>query len=430
MLGRQRAGVDAVGERLRRRDRAKQLLEPRGVRREAAVEADREQRALAPRRRRASSRASLTVIVIGFSTKTCLARLERRARDGVVQVVTRGDVDDVDRGVGDAARGSRSRPSRSRRSRPRARTVSPLRAQAAASGSPRGPSSSGSSIEREVAAVADDADAERAGLGGRAPPPARAIAERARRRRGRPGGSRAGSPIGRLVRRERRVGRRARSRRRSGASISGATRSVARRDLAQHLLEVAALGPAHVAERVVLALLLVRRVVAAGPVRASRSGSRSPSCRSCRAGSGSARRRRARRGPCAGSLERLVEQARVAAAAVTITASAPWPSVRSTTPAAKSRRPVKPASQPERARRATARSAGRRLRSPTAPAAFSICTVIWPSRPRPSTATRSPRPGSAWRTPWSAIAPSVAKAASSNDTPSGIARHEVARHRR
>ena len=38
-------------------------------------------------------------------------------------------------------------------------------------------------------------------------------------------------------------------------------------DLAQHLLEVAALGPAHVAERVVLALLLVARIVAAGPIR-------------------------------------------------------------------------------------------------------------------------------------------------------------------
>jgi hypothetical protein len=53
------------------------------------------------------------------------------------------------------------------------------------------------------------------------------------------------------------------------------------------------------------------------------------------------------------------------------------------------------------------------------PLARRIWTVSSPSRPRPTTTTRSPSAGSARRTPWSAIAPSVVNAASRTGTPSG-----------
>ena len=92
-------------------------------------------------------------------------------------------------------------------------------------------------------------------------------------------------------------------------------------------------------------------------------------------------------------------------AAVTITASAPRPSVRSRTPATKSRSAtVKPCTRPSACARAT-RSGRTSTPMTTAPAARSICAVIWPRSPRPRTATRSPSPGSARRTPWRAIAP-------------------------
>ena len=51
-----------------------------------------------------------------------------------------------------------------------------------------------------------------------------------------------------------------------------------------------------------------------------------------------------------------------------------------------------------------------------------------PTSPSPITPTVSPSCASAWRTPCSAIAPTVAYAASSNETPSGMRRDEVPRH--
>ena len=62
------------------------------------------------------------------------------------------------------------------------------------------------------------------------------------------------------------------------------------------------------------------------------------------------------------------------------------------------------------------------------PAAASNRATSCPTSPSPITPTVSPSPTSAWRTPWSAIAPTVAYAASSNETPSGIGRDEVLRH--
>ncbi len=53
------------------------------------------------------------------------------------------------------------------------------------------------------------------------------------------------------------------------------------------------------------------------------------------------------------------------------------------------------------------------------PALRSNCTVIWPMRPRPSTAMRSPSCGVARRTPCSAIEPIVAEAAALAAQPAG-----------
>ena len=115
-------------------------------------------------------------------------------------------------------------------------------------------------------------------------------------------------------------------------------------------------------------------------------------------------------------------------AAVTITASAPRPPVRSRTPATKSRSlTVKPASSPRACARAT-RSWRTSTPITTAPAAFSICTVIWPSRPRPSTATRSPRPGSAAAHALQRDRPERAERRLLEGNAVRDERHQVARH--
>ena len=46
--------------------------------------------------------------------------------------------------------------------------------------------------------------------------------------------------------------------------------------------------------------------------------------------------------------------------------------------------------------------------------------MSWPTNPKPTTTMRAPGPISARRMPLSAMLPTVAKAASSNETPSGI----------
>ena len=85
------------------------------------------------------------------------------------------------------------------------------------------------------------------------------------------------------------------------------------------------------------------------------------------------------------------------------------------------RRARRPRRRPGRAPAST-RAGSRSMPSTRQPFARSSCTASWPIRPRPITAPISPSVGLATRSPWSAIAPSVAKAACSSATPSGHAR--------
>ena len=108
------------------------------------------------------------------------------------------------------------------------------------------------------------------------------------------------------------------------------------------------------------------------------------------------------------------------AAAVIITLSNPWPSVklsiavfkfesfRSMAPSV----PLLIASSIKFFERSTPKT--------RQPFAFNNCTVSWPRSPRPITQTLSPYLGSACRTPCKAIAPKVVKLASSKETLSGI----------
>ncbi len=105
--------------------------------------------------------------------------------------------------------------------------------------------------------------------------------------------------------------------------------------------------------------------------------------------------------------------------AVRITASQPMPRVKPSMVSSELIELVANASAPNSRARANCPSL---ISSPITrqPAAFRSCTVSWPRRPRPTTATDSPSETFACRTPCIAIAPSVANAASSKLTPSGI----------
>ncbi len=107
------------------------------------------------------------------------------------------------------------------------------------------------------------------------------------------------------------------------------------------------------------------------------------------------------------------------AVAVTITVSAPSRSDQPST-AASASSGVTTSSAPSPAASSRRRSTGS---TPTTrhPAARTICTVSSPSRPSPTTTTRSPSAGSARRTPCSAIAPIAPNAACVWATPSGTA---------
>ena len=194
-----------------------------------------------------------------------LARLDRRAGDRVVEVVAGGHVDDGHRGVVEDLAVVRRAPGE-------AVVLDGGADREPAAGAGRGQREAGVRLQQrqqhraEVPAVADDPDAERAVPRRRRGAADRAVRDRARRRgrriqvvveqdADRPvlRGER-GVRLARVLDRVRRVDERLHAER-------------PRRDQAQHLLEVAALGPAHVAERVVVALLLVGRVVAAGAVR-------------------------------------------------------------------------------------------------------------------------------------------------------------------
>ena len=202
-------------------------------------------------------------------------------------------------------------------------------------------------------------------------------------------------------------------------------RQLARRDAAggdelEERLHVALLGPADVAGRQVASALLVVAVVAAGAVRArhaelelllvhrARGRRRSGSRRRRRSGRG---RARAARASPSGSGEADEAQSR--------TASRPSPPVAARTAVCR----VEVVALEGAARRRAGELDGRRGRGRSRrrwqPAAARMRTASWPTRPSPITPTQSPIPASLWRTPCSAIAPTVAYAASSSATPSG-----------
>ena len=105
-------------------------------------------------------------------------------------------------------------------------------------------------------------------------------------------------------------------------------------------------------------------------------------------------------------------------AAVTATKSTPWPAVAASFQTSKSS-PGRPPHSAPWSRAAFTRAGSRSMPSTRQPLARSSWTESWPSRPRPITAPISPSVGVATRTPCSAIAPSVAKAALRSSTSSG-----------
>ena len=191
MLRRERAGVDAVDERPGRGDRVEELLEPRGVRGEAAVEAHGQERPAAldglGELARVGHRHRHRLL-----DEHRLARLDRRAGDRVVEVVAGGHVDDGDRGVVEDLAVVRRSPGE-------AVVLDGGADGEPAAGAGRGQREAGVRLQQrqqhraEVPAVADHPDAERAVLRRRRGAADRAVRDRARRRRPpHPGGSRAG----------------------------------------------------------------------------------------------------------------------------------------------------------------------------------------------------------------------------------------------
>ena len=106
-------------------------------------------------------------------------------------------------------------------------------------------------------------------------------------------------------------------------------------------------------------------------------------------------------------------------AAGTSAASTPRPPVSAR---AASRTPSPPATNAASAPIVRASSTRRGSRSTpitVQPAALAICTTSSPISPSPITAIVSPNSGSARRSPWRPIAPTVANAACSSSTPAG-----------
>ena len=151
-------------------------------------------------------------------------------------------------------------------------------------------------------------------------PRGRGVAGRRDRRAAPAAAAVAGSAAPRTRRRPARPGRR--------PPISGANLHAAVRDQAQVLRHVAVLGPAHVADRVVEAALLVPGVVASGAVRARDEEVELLLVEVARGSGPGRRRRRARPAPCGGtSGTPSTRPRRRTVAAVMMTPSAPTPSV-------------------------------------------------------------------------------------------------------
>ncbi len=99
--------------------------------------------------------------------------------------------------------------------------------------------------------------------------------------------------------------------------------------------------------------------------------------------------------------------------------STPYPSVSSATAASTAAAPGSPQETAPRRSASAQRSGSGSAPTTRTPEAVSNCTTSCPISPSPMTSATSPSRDSPWRTPWSAIEPTVPKAACRGARPSG-----------